>query len=88
MKSLLIFTVIANLCLIVECFLTYPISSHVLGEFLKVFNVNDKSYAKDLLKHAIPGEKCARKCSDNDHKICYFNFTLKHYQTVGGLGTN
>lgn len=85
MKSLLIFSVITILCCTnVYCFLSYPISNHVLNEFLKVLNVIDSNYEKDLLKHAVGGESCNRECQENDRKICYFNFTLKHYQTLGG----
>lgn len=87
MKSLSIFSVITVLCFRsqVECFFTYPISRHVLNEFLKVLSASDMSFEKDLLNHAVDGAKCMRECRENDRKICYFNFTLKHYQTLGGL---
>lgn len=66
------------------CFLSYPISSHVLNQFLMAFKANEKSDGDELMKHAVSGDKCVRECILNDHKVCYFNFTLKHYQTMGG----
>lgn len=85
MKTLSVFLLVAIVCFEHgSCFLTYPISKHVLGEFFKVLNATDKSYEEDLMKHAIAGEKCVRECNENERRICYFNFTLKHYQTLGG----
>ncbi|XP_055907069.1 uncharacterized protein LOC129942238 [Eupeodes corollae] len=30
-----------------------------------------------------PGELCNRRCEANEHKVCYFNFVLEHYQAMG-----
>lgn len=85
MKSFLFVSLITIFCIRhVVCFLTYPISSHILHEFLDTLNASKINIEKDLLSHAVPGENCIRECSENDRKICYFNFTLKHYQTLGG----
>jgi hypothetical protein len=66
------------------CFLTYPISNDILDEFLSSLQIVELSEEKDLLKHAIPGEECSRECRENDRKVCFFNFTLKSYQVLGG----
>lgn len=66
------------------CFLTYPITNDILDEFLNSLEVAEISEEKDLLDHAIPGEECLRVCKENDRKVCFFNFTLKSYQVLGG----
>lgn len=38
----------------------------------------------DLIKYAVEGESCIRECKAGDVKVCYFNFTLRHYQVMGG----
>lgn len=66
------------------CFLLYPfVADHVLQPFLASLDVSDKDVDKNLMIHAIPGEKCMRECKSGDQKVCYFNFTLKHYQVLG-----
>lgn len=65
-------------------FLSFPISSRVLNEFLTALEANEKAEGSELMKRAVSGDKCVRECIAHDHKVCYFNFTLKHYQTLGG----
>lgn len=68
-----------------QCFLPYPfIASDVLDQVLDSLHVTDRQFDKDLMKHAVDGEKCVRECRENDRKICFYNFTLKHYQILGG----
>lgn len=67
-----------------QCFLTYPVSNDYLNEFLSALHAAELSKDMDLLDHAIPGEDCLRECRENDRKVCYFNFTLKSYQVLGG----
>lgn len=88
MKTILIFALAAiglQYCKVTS-FLSYPfIAKDFLEEFLGVLNVSyDKTFEQDLMKHAIAGEKCLRECETNDRKVCFFNFTLKHYQILGG----
>lgn len=64
------------------CFLTYPLSQNLLNQIFGAINSSD---ATDLLSHAVDGGTCVRKCRRNEHKICHFNFTLKHYQVLSGL---
>lgn len=87
MKSLLIYSLAILILRNVEVlgFMAYPfIASNILGKFLDGFNITAKDYAQDLMKNAVQGEKCMRECRENEYKICYFNFTLKHYQIMGG----
>ncbi|CRL07208.1 CLUMA_CG020191, isoform A [Clunio marinus] len=56
----------------------------MLNNLIQSFNESEENLNSHLMKHAIPGEKCLRKCSLNDQKVCYFNFTLKTYQILGG----
>jgi hypothetical protein len=59
------------------------VADQFLKPFLDSISENDREIEKNLMKHAIAGEKCMRECKDNDRKVCYFNFTLKHYQVMG-----
>lgn len=43
-----------------------------------------KDISEDVMKYAVEGESCMRECKVNDVKVCYFNFTLRHYQVMGG----
>jgi hypothetical protein len=53
--------------------------------FLRTLPDHDLSVKDDLMKFAIPGENCLRKCIKNDQKVCHFEFRLEHYQVLGGF---
>lgn len=55
-----------------------------MDQVFDALHVTDRHFDKDLMKHAVDGEKCVRECRENDRKICFYNFTLKHYQILGG----
>ena len=65
------------------CFLPYHFIAHeALSQFFDV--IADKRVESVSVKNAVSGEKCLRECRDGDKRICHFNFTLKHYQVMGG----
>jgi hypothetical protein len=69
---------------LIACFLTYPFTAdQFLQPFFDTLAGKDEAIDKNLIKHAIAGEKCMRECKNDDRKVCYFNFTLKHYQVMG-----
>jgi hypothetical protein len=39
---------------------------------------------EDFMEKAVPGEECARSCSEHDRKVCHFKFQLEFYQVLGG----
>lgn len=38
----------------------------------------------DLMRYAVDGEECVRKCAKNDKRVCHYNFTIRYYQILGG----
>lgn len=84
MKTLLFLALVINFIQRQECFLSYPISNYALGELFDALDATSNNHKSDLLTHAVKGEKCSRVCRENDRMICHFNFTLKHYQIMGG----
>lgn len=90
MKTFIFFSIVISRFHYLFCFLPYPfVANQFLDEILTTFYVRDHGddsidIEKDLMAHAIKGEKCYRECKADDRQICYFNFTLKHYQIMGG----
>lgn len=77
--------VISGLLNVHECFLTYPISGHILDQILGAVNNSHDVNSEDLLKHAVDGgAECRRKCVEGQRLICHFDFTLRHSQVMGG----
>lgn len=86
-SSCLIFAIFVQFsCL--DGFIIYPFNGDVwLKKFLDAFApvpIVTPNLDIDLMKHAIDGENCVRKCAKNDKRVCYFKFTLRHYQVLGG----
>jgi hypothetical protein len=69
-----------------DCFILYPFDAFDwTKKLLDAVAVNYvKDVKEDLIKYAVEGESCMRECKVNDVKVCYFNFTLRHYQVMGG----
>lgn len=66
-------------------FLPFPLVDELLEPFLNSLNIRNKEFDKNIIEKAVKGEECMRKCHVDDRKVCYFNFTLKHYQVMSGL---
>lgn len=67
-----------------ECFLTFPFKAQdALDIFLRTIS-NEVKIEENVMKYAIPGELCYRKCEDNDAKVCYFKLIIKYYQILSG----
>jgi hypothetical protein len=76
-------------------FITYPFTSNQwldkilssiqpIEEIIVPKIVKDIDIEEDLMKYAINGEECVRKCAKNDKRVCHYNFTLRYYQVLGG----
>lgn len=61
------------------------IKQYFLEHFLQSLSHRDLSTEEDLMKFAVPGEKCLRPCVEGDQNVCHFEFRLEHYQVLGGF---
>jgi hypothetical protein len=92
MKSFLVSLIIVLNLYGQHGFITYPfISADWLIRFLDSIAPNvehlvptSSIHELDVMKYAVAGEDCVRKCAKDDKKVCYFKFTLRYYQVLGG----
>lgn len=73
------------------CFIPYPfISDSWLEPFLDILHDSiENSESAPQLTYSDEsiwsrGEDCNRECKKNDTRICYFDFTMKYFQVMGG----
>jgi hypothetical protein len=83
MKTFAVFILVIFYFELNLCFLSFPLANQLLHPFLETLDVSDTIIDKNLMKYAVDGEECMRECKANDQKVCYFNFTMKHYQVMG-----
>lgn len=81
---LFLILVISSVFNVRECFLTYPFSGHILDQILGAANSSHDVNSEDLLRLAVDGADCKRKCEEGKRLICRFDFTLRHSQVMGG----
>lgn len=86
MKSRFLLLVIFLLLKSFDGFILYPFNAFDwTKKLLDAIAANQfKDVSQDLMQYAVEGESCMRECKKNDVKVCYFNFTLRHYQVMGG----
>ncbi|XP_058451551.1 uncharacterized protein LOC131430517 [Malaya genurostris] len=58
---------------------TAACDSHRISNFQRLFR--NQSVPIDL--EAFPGELCLRQCDETKPRVCYFKWTLEHYQSMG-----
>jgi hypothetical protein len=69
-------------------FIIYPFNgSDWLKKFLDTFApvpIVTPNLDIDSMKYAVDGANCVRKCAKDDKRVCFYKFTLRYYQILGG----
>jgi hypothetical protein len=84
MKFFLIIFLASGTFSLFNCFLVYPfLAQNALDIFLPTVT-NVEKIEDNVMEYAKPGEFCARECTENDIRVCYFKFRIRFYQILSG----